>query len=202
MNRRLVAFAPGFACSPVVAPLVVVLVVALAPFLLVGCGGGGGGSASYDAHGTLLSISFPDSSDPGGDESTAPDDAPLVQQVVFRFSGRPDPNLVDRLSLPIADAAGLAVPGRYDVDGDTVTFTPQLPTRPITAISETEYDPGGSGLAPGHRYYVRASPSLFRFETGADAQLLARYRDPLDARGVLIAFETTSDPARFFAGLP
>jgi hypothetical protein len=198
MNRRLVAFAPGhsFRLPAPSWPLAAFVL------LFVACGGGGGGSSAYDAHGVLLSVSFPDSSGAGGDESNAPDEAPLVQQVVFKFSGRPDPNLVDRLSLPIADAAGLAVPGRYDVEGDTVTFTPQLPTRPITAISETQYDPGGSGLAPGHLYYVRASPSLFRFESGADPQLLARHRDPLDARGVLIAFTTTSDPARFFAGLP
>ena len=186
MNRRVVAFAP-----------------VLSLLLVAACGGGGGGgSSSYDAHGSLLSITFPDSGDPGGDDSIAPSDAPLVQQVVFKFSARPDPNLVSRLSLPVSDASGLAVPGRYDVAGDTVTFTPQLPTRPITAISETELDPGGSGLAAGSTYYVRASPSLFRFLTGADAQLLARHRDPIDPRGVLIAFETTSDPARYFVGLP
>jgi hypothetical protein len=197
MSRRRVAFAPGLSRVVAVLPL-----LAIAPLLLPGCGGGGGGSSSYDAHGTLLSITFPDSSDPGGDPTLAPSDAPLVQRVVFEFSARPDPNLVSRLSLPVTDSSGLAIPGRYDVDGDTVTFTPQLPTRPITAISETELDPGGSGLAAGSTYYVRASPSLFRFLTGADAKLLARHRDPFDPRGVLIAFETTSDPARYFAGLP
>jgi len=77
MNRHLVAFAPGDSRSlarrsslRAISPLL----LAASVVLPAACGGGGGGSSSYDAHGTLLSITFPDSSDPGGDATIAPSD--------------------------------------------------------------------------------------------------------------------------------
>ena len=51
-----------------------------------------------------------------GSPSAAPTAASLVQQVVFEFSGPPDPNSVTANSLRVRDDDNFPVPGRYDVE--------------------------------------------------------------------------------------
>jgi len=169
-----------------------------------GCGGGGGsGGSAYDKSASLLAIEFPDPNGVNAEpEDRAPAAAPLVQQIVFSFSGNPDPNRVSSLTMPIRDAVGLPVGGRYVVNGPRVTFTPTLPTRPVSIHGDGVLDPGGTSLQPASGYTIRVGPRTFSFVANVEGGLRARYPDPLDPRGVLVAFRTTADSALFFAGLP
>ncbi len=171
---------------------------------LSGCGGGGGGSGgSFDAHGKLLSVEFPDPSDVNTEPTdTPPASAPLLQQVVFTFDANPDPNTISTSSIQIHDAGGFPVPGRFVVQGPVVTFTPQLPTRAVTVSADGAIDNGGAGLQPGNPYAIRIGSQTFNFISHVDASLLTRFRDPNYGGGILIGFRTGSDPTRFFAGLP
>ena len=132
---------------------------------LAGCGGGGGSSGgAYDSHGKLLSIEFPDPSDVNPEPTdTPPGTAPLLQQVVFTFDHRPDPNNVGSSTLQIRDESGFPVPGTFDVEDEVVTFTPQLPTRPITISPNGTVDAGGAGLQPGGAFTIRVSNATFKF---------------------------------------
>src|SRR5262245_46927701 len=96
--------------------------VALIPLLMAcGGGGGGGGSGGADKHAQLLAVTFPDPNDVNAEPTdTPPAEAPLVQQVVLTFTGRPDPNLISVSTIQIRDAANLPVPGTFDVSGNEV----------------------------------------------------------------------------------
>jgi hypothetical protein len=171
---------------------------------LAGCGGGGGSSSGpYDSHGKLLSIEFPDPADVNPEPTdTPPGAAPLLQQIVFTFDHRPDPNFVGSSTLQIRDESGFPVPGTFAVDDEVVTFTPQLPTRPITIDPNGTVDAGGAGLQPGGAFTIRVSNATFKFISKVDASLLTRFRDPTNPAGILIGFRTGIDPAFFFAGPP
>ena len=177
--------------------------VAIASALLACSGGGGGGGGSYDKTAELLAILFPDPNDVNAEaEDAAPNLAPLVQQVVFNFSGRPDPNRISISTVQIRDASGFPVPGTFTVDGTSVTFTPALPTRPFTVSGSGAIDTGGTGLQPASSYSIRLGPRTFSFVAMASTALRAEFPDPLDPKGVLVGFKTTADAAVFFAGLP
>jgi hypothetical protein len=172
---------------------------------LAGCGGGGGHSSSggFDAHGRLLSVEFPDPSGVNAESTdTPPGAAPLLQQIVFTFDHRPDPDDVGSSTLQIRDDSGFPVPGTFTVEDDVVTFTPQLPKRPITIAGDGTVDAGGAGLAPGAPYTIRVNSQTFKFVSVIDPSLLARFRDPTYSAGILIGFRTGIDPAFFFAGPP
>ncbi len=170
---------------------------------LTACGGGGGGgSGDYDGSGTLLAIEFADPEELNLEPlDTPPQDAPLLQQIVLRFSARPDPNRIHSTSIQVQDESGFPVAGRYTVDGEQVTFTPQLPTRPIATTSSGALDTGGTGLLPNHAYGLRVGALTSSFIAGVDPQLRARFPDAVDSRGIFVKFRTTADPARFFGGL-
>src|SRR6185436_701683 len=61
---------------------------------------------------------------------------------------------------------------------------------------------GGTGLQPGSTYTMRLGPSSFSFVASVAPDLRARFPDPIDAGGIALAFKTTSDTAKFLAGLP
>ena len=173
--------------------------------MLAGCGGGGGGSSSggFDTHGKLLSVEFPDPSDVNPETTdTPPGAAPLLQQIVFTFDHKPDPNAVSSGSLQVRDESGFPVPGKFVVEGEVVTFTPQLPTRPVTISGNGAIDVGGAGLLPGAAYSIRVSSQTLPFISTIDKTLLARFRDPNNPSGILVGFRTTTDPSIFFAGPP
>ena len=180
------------------------LVAFVALIAATGCGGGGGSrSSGISSHGALLSVEFPDPTDVNAEPTdTPPGAAPLLQQIVFTFDERPDPNDVGSSTLQIRDENGFPVPGTFDVDGEVVTFTPQLPTRPITIAPNGTVDAGGAGLQPGGAFTIRVSSATFHFVSQIDAGLLARFRDPTNPAGLLIGFRTGTDPSRFFAGPP
>jgi len=168
-----------------------------------GCSGGGSSSAGPSPHGVLLSVEFPDPSDVNSESTDAPPGAaPLLQQIVFTFDHRPDPNTVGGSTLQIRDDNGFPVPGSFSVDGEVVTFTPRLPTRPVAIAGNGAIDVGGAGLAPGAPYTIRVSAQTFKFVSMVDPGLLSRFRDPTNGAGILIGFRTGSDPAHFFAGPP
>jgi len=177
----------------------------LALLALTSCGGGGGGSSGsgFDSHGKLLSVTFPDPSDVNTEAvDTPPALAPLLQQVVFTFDSNPDPNTIGSGTIQIRDASGFPVPGQFVVDGPVVTFTPQLPTRPVSIAGDGSVDDGGTGLAPGSAYTVRLGSQTLKFISTIDSGLLTRFRDPNFSGGILIGFRTGTDPIHFFAGLP
>jgi hypothetical protein len=182
----------------------VATVACLAPLLLAGCGGGGHGSGNhYSARGRLLSIEFPDPSHVNAEpENSPPSAAPLLQQIVFTFSANPDPDVISANSIQIRDANGFSVSGSFSCRDDQVTFTPQLPTRSATTSGNGTIDTGGTGLQPGSAYTVRVGPHTLSFVSSVDASLLARFRDPANADGIVLGFLTTSDPALFFRGPP
>ena len=100
--------------------------------VVVGCSGSGGSSGGgFAKSAVLLEIRFPD---PGQQNSGTvfdpPDNASLIQQVVFVFSEPPDPRQVGPTTLGIRDAGGFPAVGRYQVIGSRVKFTPELPLRP------------------------------------------------------------------------
>jgi len=162
---------------------------------------GSSSSSSFATHGTLLSIEFPDPSDQNAfPESEPPENASLVQQVVFQFNARPDPAKVSSQTLPIVDSLGLPVSGAYRVDGSKVVFTPSLPTRPVD-LEKSPSDSGGAGLEPSSLYSVRASSRLWSFIDAVAADLLKRHPDAGDPSGVEMFLTTTSNPALFFTGL-
>jgi len=175
-------------------------------FALAGCGGGGGGGSSsvaYSSHGELLAVDFPDPSNVNAESTDSPPaEAPLLQQVVFTFDGNPDPNLISINTIQIRDSSGFPVPGTFAVSGMVVTFTPQLPTGPVTIQANGAVDVGGAGLAPAQAYTVRTGPGVFSFISRVNAQLLARFADPTNASDILIGFKTGSDPTKFFSGPP
>jgi len=177
----------------------------LALLALTSCGGGGGGSSGsgFDSHGKLLSVSFPDPSDVNTETTdTPPALAPLLQQVVFTFDSNPDPNTIGSGTIQIRDGSGFPVPGQFVVEGPVVTFTPQLPTRPVTIAGDGSVDDGGAGLEPGGAYTVRLGSQTLKFISAIDSKLLTRFRDPNFSSGILIGFRTGIDPLHFFAGLP
>jgi len=75
---------------------------------------------------------------------TPPAQAPLLQQVVFTFDSNPDPNSIGNSSIQILDENGFPVPGRFVVEGPVVTFTPVMPTRPVTIGLDGTVDDGGA----------------------------------------------------------
>jgi len=162
--------------------------------LVAGCGGGGGssGSASFKAVGTLLAVTFPDPNDVNSEpEGSAPQNAPLVQPIVFTFSAAPDPTRINATVLPILDElSNLPVPGRYVIEGPEVTFVPDLPTRPVGTTSSGAVDDGGAGFELNRSYTVRCGPKTFAFVANVDAALRAQFPDPLDAKGLFLKFRT------------
>src|SRR5262249_62423304 len=107
---------------------------------------------------------------------TPPATAPLLQQVVFTFDANPDPNSIDNNSIQIRDASGFPVPGVFVVAGPVVTFTPQLPTRPVTASvsGDGTVDNGGAGLQPGGAYAIRLGSQTLNFIPHVASKLLTR----------------------------
>src|SRR5262245_58116115 len=97
--------------------------------LLGACGGGGGpSSSSFDRSASLQTITFPDPTGVNPEATDSPpQNAPLVQQVVFTFNGRPDPNRVSTTTVQVRDENNLPVDGTFTVSGSTITFTPTLP---------------------------------------------------------------------------
>ena len=57
----------------------------------------------------------------------------------------------------------LLVDGTYDVAGNTVTFTPALPTREPVIQDSFVLDNGGAGLEPGSTYNIRLGPNTWSF---------------------------------------
>ena len=169
-----------------------------------GPGGGGGGSgASFDKSGQLVAVTFLDPQNVNVEAvDAAPTAAPLVQQIVFTFSGNPDPNKVGVQTFQVRDANNLPVAGHLDVTGNVVTFTPTLPTRPGALNADGSYDTGGASLEPGASYTVRLGPSTFSFVASVATAVRSRFPDPLDSKGVLIKFTTTTNVADFFKGIP
>ncbi len=150
----------------------------------------------------LLDIVFPDPLDQNAEpESDPPADASLIQQVKFRFSGRPHPSRVDERTLPILDELGKVVPGTYEVRAHFVVFTPSLPLRPIEELEDGSWDNGGGGLWPGSAYRVRLDPRRSAFLRGFSKELLARFSHPEDPEVLLATFRTTMEPSRFLSGL-
>jgi len=180
---------------------VLILAVAAAA-AACGSGGGGGGGTTYDKSGQLLSVTFPDPNDVNAEATdTPPASAPLVQQIVLTFSTRPDPNRISANTLQVRDAANLPVSGSFTVADEVVTFTPTLPLRPYSIAGNGAVDSGGTGLNPGGSYTIRVGARTFSFVTSVASTLLKRFPDSVDARGVLIGFKATTNPANFFAGL-
>ena len=168
--------------------------------LWTACSGSGGssGGAGFDRAGPLLAVTFPDPSNINSeDESTPPQAASLVQQIVFEFGGRPNPDSVDSGSIQVRTADGSPVAGRYLVDDHRVTFVPRLPLRPASSSD----DNGGAGLQPGSLYTVRVGKQVFDFVDWVDADLKARFPDHADPDGILLAFQTTTVKSEFFKGL-
>lgn len=180
---------------------------ALVLALLVGaCGrGGGSGGANSNASVTLVSLRFPDpSGQSGGDPERPPQNASLIQQVIFGFSGVPDANTVHARSLRILDPEGVPVPGRYEVIGRDAIFTPALPLRAFEIQNGTTLDNGGAGLDPGVRYDVEVL--VGRADSVANlvalsADLHQRFPHPTQAQGLSASFLTATDPLLFLTGL-
>ena len=172
---------------------------------LAGCDGFGvaGGRSSHQPTATLLSVEFLDPNDVNGEAiGDAPQSAPLTQQIRFTFSGNPDPNRVNSTVLPILDPSALPVPGKYDVVGPVVTFTPDLPMRGVTTTVNGAIDDGGAGLDFNVGYSVRVGRATFSFVTDVGQTLQTKYPDPVDQNGILIMFRTMPVPtADAFRGI-
>ena len=179
---------------------------ALCVCLLVaaGCsGGGGGGSGGFDNRATLLELRFPDPGAQNTEPNTEPPtNASLVQQVSFRFSGRPDPAEISSATIEVRDSAGVLVAGSFDVHDLEVVFTPLLPTKPVVELGPGIYDTGGTSLQPGQSYSYKLGPSTWRFIGGISADLLAQFADPNDSGDIKFFVRTTTDPTLFLTGLP
>lgn len=162
---------------------------------LAGCSGGGSGSG-FQQSAALLAVEFLDPNDvnPEPTQSDAPQSAPLNQQIRFTFSAAPDPQRVNSTVLPILDEQEVPVPGTFTTEGAVVTFTPELPTRPIATTLNGALDDGGAGLDFNAGYSVRAGPKTFAFITNLDAALQTKHPDPLDPKGVFIRFRTQPSP--------
>lgn len=170
----------------------------------VACRRGGGGGARGGASGpqvALVAIEFPDSSGLGEDP---PVQAPLVQSVVFRFSGRPHAATVHARSLQVKDAAEVNVAGSYRVVGNDVVFQPNLPVRALDLTASPIPDRGGLSLLPGTTYFVEVqvggTDSVANL-VGFSSELAARYRHPVLSHAVLASFTTTTDETRYLLGL-
>ena len=160
------------------------------------------GSNVFDVSGELTSVTFPDPFDINPEEQSAPPAAaPLVQQVVYEFTRRPNPALVGPDSLPVLDAAGVQVPGTYQTDFTVVTFTPALPLRAPELQSDGSLDSGGAGMMPGSAYTLLISEARFAFLGGIDDDLRDGFPDPDDANGLRIDFSTTSVEEDFFQAI-
>ena len=133
-------------------------------------------------------------------EREAPNAAPLVQALVFEFSGRPNPTLIDAATIQVRDSGGASVPGTFDVRAWTVTFTPQFPLRaPSVGEDGTLLDSGGAGFAPAREYTIRIDPARWPgFLTGIDDELLTRFPRRAKAGVLELSFATTDDPAVAF----
>ncbi len=166
--------------------------------VLSSCGGGGGGSGGTAGHGVLLSIEFPD---PAQQNSAyPPNNASLVQQIVFKFDVSPRPSEVSSATLPILDINGFQAPGTYRAQSSVVTFTPDLPVRPLNP-AVVPPDLGGAGLVPASLYTIKTGARLWDFITGISAGLLKSFADPNDPLGVALTMTTTGNPAQYFTGL-
>ncbi len=177
-----------------------VTIAALSSLILPACsGGGGGGSSGFDETATLTAISFPDPSNVNPEpELQAPLAAPLVQQIVLEFSGRPNPNQVTPDRIRIRDLRGSEVPGSFSVEQNRVTFTPDLPREPVVG----GFDSGGAGLRPGTSYTIGVGPGTWPgFVKAVDASLASASADPSNPRNVLVTFRTTSNSSDFFRGI-
>jgi hypothetical protein len=169
-----------------------------------GCSGSGssGGSSSQDV--VLLDVQFPDpSGQSGADESQAPRNASLVQQIIFEFSEPPTPDSVHRLSLRVRDEQDFAVDGSYDLQGSLVIFTPVLPSTPLQSAAQG-WDTGGTGLQPAQSYFVEVivgAPDSIANLVGIDPALRERFPHPTLSRALLTSFVTTEDSQLFFTGL-
>lgn len=134
---------------------------------LMGCGGGSGGAAPMDGI-ALLSITFPGCTDLTGATPIPPSDAPLIQQVVFTFSGLVQgpvsSNAILITATPEADYSGpeialdksknvIPARGTFEIFHNIVVFTPFIPTGEIdlSLNAKTEHVPG---LLPGYSYNV------------------------------------------------
>ncbi len=166
---------------------------------------GGGGSGGGDAAIALVDLQFPDpSGQSGGNPAQSPEQASLVQQAVFVFDGAPDPGSVSAQSLQVKDAANFPVDGDYRLQGNRVTFTPRLPTRPLVMIDEESFDTGGCALSPNQSYFVEVvvgTTSSIKNLRAIEPALAAKYPHPSTSLGVLAGFDTTNDPELFFTGL-
>lgn len=173
------------------------------PLGLLACArGGGGGPSGASLPGVhLTAIEFPD-----GDRVAAepPEEASLVQQVVFRFTGPVDGDSVHSRSLQIKDPSQALVAGSYRVQGSSVVFTPTLPVRPIDTTQAPLLDLGGAALVPGATYFIEVvagqADSVSNL-VGFSPDLLARIAHPALSRAVLTSFSTTTDETRFLSGL-
>ena len=121
---------------------------------LLACGGGGGGSSGVAIPGMsqnnagdgigLLSVTFPKSVDQIEFYPSPPESAPLGQQIVFTFSGLVAGNVTSSSVLIYADAGQaysgplvlleptknvILAKGTFDIHGNVVVFTPDLPKK-------------------------------------------------------------------------
>ncbi len=168
-------------------------------------GGGGGGGGGFDKSGELLSIEFPDPNNVTGAAATPgvpPVTAPLNQQVVFAFSGNPDPNTVTAQAIRVRTAAGgtaavgQPVAGSFQVSGNRVIFTPALPMAEASAQSN-----GGAGLVGGGFYDIVIGPGTWSFVNGVSKTLLTAFPNAASPGNVRVPFGTTTVVSNFFKGL-
>ena len=170
-----------------------------------GCSGSSGSSGSGASGGSavLTAVDFPDPSNQDANAPTnPPSNASLVQQIVLEFSKAPDPSRVGAATLPVRRGLDQKrIDATYRVEGTRVVITPQLPTRPSETIGGV-LDSGGAGLDPGMTYFLRVGSQTWDFVAGVTADLSSRFGDPSDPNGIVLSFSTTTDPNRYFTGLP
>ncbi|MEW6741161.1 MAG: hypothetical protein AB1486_00230 [Planctomycetota bacterium] len=196
----------------------------LSPWMLLGCGrggGGGGGGGSVEYRQVVLEdLIFPDPSNQSSwGEKAPPDNASLVQRVVFVFSGPVDPEEADADSLQVRDLGNVPVPGEYVARGDEVTFYAALPTRSLVDLGGDQWDVGGAGFLPDSFYnitvpvgskeaistLVRVSPVLWERHDYQRVPATGSYVGRNYAAGsrsglFSVRMRTTAEPAKFLTG--
>jgi len=141
--------------------------------LAAGCGGGGGGGGGGTSSSlpggpdgiTLMSITFPDSTNLTGATPNPPSSAPLGQQVIFTFSDvpeGPDEVIVDLVLEDGYDGPDVIVDfdknviparGTFEKLDNLIVFTPYFPTEPFD-LSTSAQKEAVPGLLPDMEYIV------------------------------------------------
>ncbi|MEW6741162.1 MAG: hypothetical protein AB1486_00235 [Planctomycetota bacterium] len=192
--------------------------------LLPGCGGGGGGGGGSVEYSQVVleDLIFPDPSNQSSwGEKAVPDNASLVQRVVFVFSGPVHPDEADADSLQVRDLGNVPVPGEYVARGNEITFYAALPTRPLVDLGGDQWDVGGAGFQPDSFYnitvpvgskeaistLVRVNPDLWeRYDyqrVPASGSYVGRNYAAGSRSGLFsIRMRTTAEPDKFLTGYP